>query len=503
MKNRRSRIFGFASLIVVVLAMIGVMFTTSGSLAQAPTLQSGAIATVSGTSGISAIACTGSTTCFAVGQSGGPSLDGVLVPVTNGSPGGAATVTGTGTGAVVTINNGSPGNPATVSGVNLLNSIACPASSTTCLSVGTTASNQGAVVPVTNGTPGSAITVSGTSFLGDISCPSSTSCLLVGNNGTNGVVVPFNNGSAGAPIAVAGTGSLHAIFCANATSCFTVGDNAAGNAGVVVPITNGTPGGAVTVNGVSFLAGIACPSSTSCVAAGAISSGTSATGAVVPITVNAAATATPTPSPTATATGTASPTANPTATLAATPTATPSPSLPPSCPSAPSAKATPTPTPTPTANPAPIFCLVGEPQGTVLSNAIGQLYTLAAGGASYIPVPAATALTGGVGYWALFGSPPTFGPLPPPVPPATTTIALPAGQWTMVGNPFNVPVSLSAVDRSFVPVPISLSLNGADRVLVYTATGYALVTTLAPGQGAFAFSFDGGSLVLTPNPTGG
>ena len=120
----------------------------------------------------------------------------------------------------------------------------------------------------------------------------------------------------------------------------------------------------------------------------------------------------------------------------------------------------------------------------MLLNAIEPLYTLQAGNPNYVPLQPNTPLQANEGYWALFGSRPQIAPPSSIAIQQTTYITLPAGQWIMVGDPFS----------------LSVLLSGGDRVLVYNAaTGqYTPATKLEPGQGAFVFSFDGGTLVLNP-----
>jgi len=86
-----------------------------------------------------------------------------------------------------------------------------------------------------------------------------------------------------------------------------------------------------------------------------------------------------------------------------------------------------------------------------------------------------------VGYWAFFSAAGTV--TLPVVGPQTQTVTLPPSQWVMIGNPG------SAVAR----------LSGADRVLTYDPTSgtYTQVTSLQPGQGAWAISYLGGAVTIT------
>jgi hypothetical protein len=106
-------------------------------------------------------ACPSATTCEAVGSL----LEGVVVPITNDTPGAAQAVSGT----------------------KQLHAVACPRA-TTCEAVGSLL--EGVVVPITNGTPGTAQAVSGTFDLRGVACPSATTCEAVGYNSSfQGVVV--------------------------------------------------------------------------------------------------------------------------------------------------------------------------------------------------------------------------------------------------------------------------------------------------------------------------
>ncbi len=124
--------------------------------------------------------------------------------------------------------------------------------------------------------------------------------------------------------------------------------------------------------------------------------------------------------------------------------------------------------------------LVAGPEGTVFSGAVGPLYTLQAGDTRYRANAATDAVHAGYGYWAYF--------------PQTTfirlagtarlpqSLQLPAGQYVLIGNPANEPVSVSP---------------GADLLFTFNPAGnsYVSTTVLLPGQGAWAFSSDG--MVLT------
>lgn len=144
--------------------------------------------------------------------------------------------------------------------------------------------------------------------------------------------------------------------------------------------------------------------------------------------------------------------------------------------------------------------LIGASSGTVISGVIGPLYTLGNGDTSYRIVPTgavgdqgqlAAGLQAGKGFWAYFAAPttltlPFYPTLPTPgggffaIPFA---ISPPVGGWIMIGNPYNVPVSVT----------------GADVLFVYDQShGYQLADTLQPGQGAVAYSATGYVILLCP-----
>jgi hypothetical protein len=127
--------------------------------------------------------------------------------------------------------------------------------------------------------------------------------------------------------------------------------------------------------------------------------------------------------------------------------------------------------------------LVAGPAGTIFTGAVGPLYTYQAGDTAYEAVPGTTASVGGRGYWAYFTQPATVVLAGPSAPSAS--VPAPAGQWVMVGNP-----------SATMPAHVS----GADLLFGYdpASGGYAAITTLAPGHGAWAISFSGGTIGIAP-----
>ena len=186
---------GLVVLTLCALALAPLTFIASGIASAAPTVQ-----TVANTEGVGSIACWTATNCVAVGEENVNQP--VIVSITNGIPGTAqivpvqanagALLTGvacepttttciavgeSGGGSVqplvVPIVNGTAGSPESLTNDSYgLNDIACT-SSTACVAVGSTpfvsysSPAPGVVVPLTNGTPGTAEEVSD-GGLGDV-----------------------------------------------------------------------------------------------------------------------------------------------------------------------------------------------------------------------------------------------------------------------------------------------------------------------------------------------
>ncbi|HTE86667.1 MAG TPA: PKD domain-containing protein [Dehalococcoidia bacterium] len=128
----------------------------------------------------------------------------------------------------------------------------------------------------------------------------------------------------------------------------------------------------------------------------------------------------------------------------------------------------------------PGWNLVAAPNGTAVP-AAGPLYTFQNGDSAY---RMSSTTQGGLGYWAFFNQPTTV--TIPFAGPQTVTKALQPNQFVMIGN------SSSS----------TATVGGADIVYTYSAvTSYSQSTTLQPGQGAWAFSFNGGNVtIVSPGP---
>lgn len=114
--------------------------------------------------------------------------------------------------------------------------------------------------------------------------------------------------------------------------------------------------------------------------------------------------------------------------------------------------------------------LIGVPDGSTITNAVGPRYTLPPGSSDYEAVPPAALLRPGTGYWAYFAS--TTSGMFQSNGPETVEITVPPQQWTMVGNPRRTPVTLAGADLAYAYDP---------------SQGYTPVGQLATGQGAWVY----------------
>ncbi len=264
----------------------------------------GTVQSISGTTGLTGIACPSPTTCYDVGGGGG--LSGIILTVTDGTLGSVDTVgqPNTGTllanniacsssttcyiagqnasnqGIVMSLANGTPGIAQTASAASGgLFGIAC-SSSTTCYAIGANANGAGMIISVNNGIPGTAETASaGSDEFYAIACSSSTECYVVGtNSNNNGIIIPMDNGTIGTTIQTIWTTGAYGTVCPSSAGCSMVGS--LGQTGYVTTATTGGSGTLEPVSGTALLAAIACPTSTECYAAGI---GQNGIGAVVPI----------------------------------------------------------------------------------------------------------------------------------------------------------------------------------------------------------------------------
>jgi len=117
---------------------------------------------------------------------------------------------------------------------------------------------------------------------------------------------------------------------------------------------------------------------------------------------------------------------------------------------------------------APGWNLISGSEGSRVSGAIGNLYTLQPADSDYESMPVSSLLKGGYGYWAYF---PNGGSLVPGTSTSNYQPNVAAGQWIMIGNPS------STADATFV---------GATLAYKYTpGAGYQNATSIPAGQGAW------------------
>ncbi|MFN2607027.1 MAG: hypothetical protein ABR511_03890 [Acidimicrobiales bacterium] len=273
------------------------------------------------------IACPTATQCYAIGYT--TSIEGALVPITNGVVGATTVVPDTAVlvhiacpsattcvvvgydasfdPAVITIVNGVPGTPQLIDPAARMGDLDCP-TATTCYLVGVTEQfnprtldlEYGPFVqPIVDGVPGTpqpVVVPSTTSYdLPDISCPDASTCFAVGSTQDAGIVVTVTNGVPGTiqqvtppgPFDPDGGNGLRSIDCVSVSNCIAGGGNqfSPPSTGYFVTIANGVAGPAVPVAGTGNFYDIACPTATSCVAVGTNSDGT--VGVVVTVVAKA------------------------------------------------------------------------------------------------------------------------------------------------------------------------------------------------------------------------
>jgi hypothetical protein len=138
--------------------------------------------------------------------------------------------------------------------------------------------------------------------------------------------------------------------------------------------------------------------------------------------------------------------------------------------------------------------LIAAPAGTDLSSA-AALYAWQPNDSSYESV-SPSGSSNGVGYWAYFATATTV-TLAAGSQHAAVSVPAPAGTYVLVGNPSGVAAA---------------AVSGADVLFTYDpASGYQSAgpgALLPPGSGAWALSFTGGTITLTPGgasptPAGG
>jgi plastocyanin len=130
------------------------------------------------------------------------------------------------------------------------------------------------------------------------------------------------------------------------------------------------------------------------------------------------------------------------------------------------------------------YNMIGVPSGTTVNADSVLSFDTAAN--SYTQLGSGDSLNGGRGYWAYFSTDTTI--TLPAGSDSAVTVPASAGTWQMIGNPSGTTPAL---------------VTGADSVFAFDAAGgqYMAVTTLQPGQGAWALSRSGGSITSAPGAT--
>jgi hypothetical protein len=124
--------------------------------------------------------------------------------------------------------------------------------------------------------------------------------------------------------------------------------------------------------------------------------------------------------------------------------------------------------------------IVAGPAGSVITGAVGPLYTYQGGDSAYEVLPAGSLLQAGQSYWAYFA-----GPAVNSIPVATgqtVQLQIPPSHFVMIGNPGSG----------------TATVTGVDYMAIYdtTTSQFRASTTLGPGQGAWAWSASGGTATI-------
>jgi len=119
--------------------------------------------------------------------------------------------------------------------------------------------------------------------------------------------------------------------------------------------------------------------------------------------------------------------------------------------------------------------------GIAITGNVGPLYTYRPGDQEYELVQAGSALIVGQGYWAYFDQ---LTQIDSSMEGGLNGIALPAGQWVMVGRPPFTPPEAVGADYLYTYDNVGMQ---------YRATGF-----LSEGQGAWALSLKGSVFRLIP-----
>jgi hypothetical protein len=246
---------------------------------------------VAATGSLLSVSCWTSSKCVAVGPSSSLA-DGVVLPITNGSPGTTVNIpaaslflgvaclprpsavcyaVGTNAsrtkGIVLKIKDGVPGAITLVSGAFELDGVTC-VNSTTCYAAGGTLSGRGVIVTLDGGRSVGVSKVSSAGELGGIGCTGVDTCYAVGGKFDSSTgqteVITVDSGSAGT-IRAFSAGSLAHVVCVLGGNCLASGyTNGGPLEGLEDTISDGNPGAAVPVSGTEDLGRGACPTARLC-----------------------------------------------------------------------------------------------------------------------------------------------------------------------------------------------------------------------------------------------
>lgn len=136
--------------------------------------------------------------------------------------------------------------------------------------------------------------------------------------------------------------------------------------------------------------------------------------------------------------------------------------------------------------------LIGAPRGTVISSTDNPIVTFVGDTGLYREVEPGEPLEAGQGYWVRYrATEPNadVGQALAEAPEMPMAIAVPAGRYVLIGNPFHTHAHVEGVDALFVYSPMS----GYQSAMLNQRFG-----RLSIGEGAWALSLTGGNVVLRP-----
>ncbi len=228
-------------------ASAGIFMTTDGGVAWTTVWQGASNGATVYADALTAIACTGATTCQAGGNGTGTSTGFTTLA--------GGVIVGTSDGTTWTGETNSP-----LTQVTNVTAISC-ASATTCESVGpSSTSSTGSVFGTTNGTAWSAQTMPpGVAAIEGVSCPTPTDCFAAGSGTTGGLILSTSDGGTTwtygtptySPASQAAPGGYSAIACPTVTNCIAATSFQSFSGSATPLISSTQDGGASWVVGMS------------------------------------------------------------------------------------------------------------------------------------------------------------------------------------------------------------------------------------------------------------